>query len=54
MVLIPLHAVAKCGVGSGCPAFMGRLSPILYQLILLARHAENVTNIGANEILATA
>ncbi len=27
MVLIPLHAVAKCGIASGHPAFMGGLSP---------------------------
>jgi len=26
MVLIPLHAVDKCGIASGRPAFMGRLS----------------------------
>jgi hypothetical protein len=54
MVLKTLHAVAKCGVASGCPAFMGGLSPVLYQLIVLARHAENVTNIGANKISASA
>jgi hypothetical protein len=29
MALIPLHAVAKCGVASGCSAFMGGLSPPL-------------------------
>jgi hypothetical protein len=34
MVLIPLHAVAKCGISSGRPAFMGGLSPVLYRLIL--------------------
>jgi hypothetical protein len=51
-VLIPSHAVAKCGVASGCPAFMGRLSPVLYRLVVPARHAENVTNLGADKILA--
>jgi hypothetical protein len=34
MVLIPLHAVAKCGISSGRSAFMGGLSPVLYRLIL--------------------
>ncbi len=54
MVLIPLHADDKCGIASGRPAFMGRLSPALYQLILPARHAENATNFGANKISASA
>jgi hypothetical protein len=45
-----LHAVAKCGVASARIAFMGGLSPTLYRLIVLARHAENVTNFGANKI----
>jgi hypothetical protein len=31
---------------------MGGLSPALYGLIVTARHAENVTNIGVNKILA--
>jgi hypothetical protein len=52
MVLIPLHAVAKCGVASGRLAFMGGFSTALYPLIVLARHAENVTNFGADKILA--
>jgi hypothetical protein len=43
-VLIPLHAVPKCGVASGCPAFMGGLSPAPYWLVVPASHAENVTN----------
>jgi hypothetical protein len=54
MVLIPLHAVTKCGVASGRPAFMGGLSPALYWLIVPARHAENVTNFGTNKISASA
>ncbi len=54
MVLIPVHAVAKCGVASGGPAFMGGLSPVLYQLIVPVRHAENVTNFGADKTLASA
>jgi hypothetical protein len=41
MVLLSLHAVVKCGVASSRPAFMGGLSPVLYRLIVLARHAEN-------------
>jgi hypothetical protein len=27
------HAVTKCGVATGCPAFMRGLSPALYRLI---------------------
>jgi hypothetical protein len=53
MVLLSFHAVAKCGVASGRPAFMGGLSPVLYQLIVPARHAENVTNFGADKILVS-
>jgi hypothetical protein len=44
MVLLSFHAVIKCGVASSCPAFMGRLSPILYRLIVPARHAELKTS----------
>jgi hypothetical protein len=51
MVLIPLHAVAKCA--SGRPALMGCPSPAPYRLIVPARHAENVTNFGADKILAS-
>jgi hypothetical protein len=51
-VLIPPHAVAKCVVATGRPAFIGGLSPALYWFIVLACHAENVTNIGINKILA--
>jgi len=54
MVLLSLHAVAKCGVASGRPAFMGGVSPVLYRLIVPARHAENVTNFGADKISALA
>jgi hypothetical protein len=54
MVLLSLHAVAKCGIVSGRPAFMGGLSPILYRLIVPARHAENVTDFGADKILELA
>ncbi len=49
-VLIPPCAVAKCAVAAGRPAFMGRLSPALYQLVVAARHAEKYwrrQNIGA-------
>jgi hypothetical protein len=54
MVLLSLHAVSKCGVASGHPAFMGGLSSVLYQLIVPAPHAENVTNFGADKISASA
>ncbi len=54
MVLIPLHAVAKCGIASGYPAFTGGFSPALYQLILPALHADNVTNFDADKISASA
>ncbi len=50
MVLISPHAIAKCAVASGRPAFMGGLSPALYQLVVLACYAENVTNIEVNKI----
>ncbi len=53
-VLIPAHAVAKCDIASGRPGFMGGLSPVPYWLVVPTRHAENVTNIGANKILAPA
>ncbi len=53
-VLIPPRAVAKCAVVPGRPAFMGGLSLALYWLIVPARHAENITNIGVNKILAAA
>jgi hypothetical protein len=54
MVLIPLHAVARCGVATDRPAFMAGLSLALYGLIVQARHAENVTNFGAAKISAFA
>ncbi len=49
-VLIPSHAVAKCGVASGRPAFMGGLSPALYRPAM----QKNVTNIGIDKISAPA
>ncbi len=33
-VLIPPHAVAKCVIASGRPAFKGGLSPALYRLVV--------------------
>jgi hypothetical protein len=54
MVLPSVHAVSKWGIASGCPAFMGGLSPVLYRLIVLSRHAENVQNFGADKISASA
>jgi hypothetical protein len=53
-VLIPPHAVTKCAVAAGRPAFMGELSPALYRLVVLAHHAEKVANIGVGNILAPA
>jgi hypothetical protein len=46
-MLLSVHAVVKWGINSLCPAFMVGLSPVLYRLVLLARHAENVQNFGA-------
>jgi hypothetical protein len=54
MVLIPPHAIAKCALASVRPAFMGGLSPALYQLVVLACYAENVTNIEVDKISAPA
>jgi hypothetical protein len=53
-VLISLHALPKCGVASGCPAFMGGLSPVPYRLAVPVHHAENITNFGADKISASA
>jgi hypothetical protein len=53
-VLIPSHAVTKCGVASGHPAFMGELSPVPYRLVVPARHTENITNFCADKILTPA
>jgi hypothetical protein len=49
-VLIPPRAVTKCAVAAGHPSFMGGLSPALYQLIVPALHAENITNINDGRI----
>jgi hypothetical protein len=49
-VLIPPHEVAKCAVAARRTAFIGGLSPALYRLIVLACHAENVTNIGVDKL----
>jgi hypothetical protein len=54
MVLLSLRAVVKCGIASSCPAFMGGLSPVLYRLIVPARHAEKVKIVGADKISASA
>jgi hypothetical protein len=53
-VLIPPHAVTKCGIATAPPAFMGGLSPTLYRLVVPAHHAKYVTNIGVDKILASA
>ncbi len=47
VMLLSVHAVVKWGIDSLCPAFMGGLSPVLYQLVVPARHAENVQNFSA-------
>ncbi len=47
VMLLSVHAVVKWGIASLCHAFMGGLSPVLYQLVVPARHAENVQNLGA-------
>jgi hypothetical protein len=49
MVLLSLHAVVKCGIASSRFVFMGGLSPLLYRLIVPARHAENLTKFGATK-----
>jgi hypothetical protein len=50
-----VHACcAKCGVASGYPAFMGGLSSVPHRLAVPARHAENITNFGADKISAAA
>ncbi len=51
---LPEGVDSKCGVASGHPAFMGVLSPVPYRLVVPARHAENVTNFGADKISASA
>jgi hypothetical protein len=44
------HAVTKCGVAAGRPAFMGGLSLALYRLICTGPPCRNVTNIGVDKI----
>jgi hypothetical protein len=39
-----LHVVSKWEEGSGCPAFMGGPSPVLYRLFVPARHAKKWLN----------
>jgi len=48
------HAVTKCGVAAGRPAFMGGLSPALYRLICTSPPCRNVTNIGVDKMSAPA
>ncbi len=38
------HVVSKWGGSSGCPAFMGGISPVLYGLFVPARHAKKWLN----------
>ncbi len=44
-VLNRLHVDSKWGMVPQCPAFMGGLSPVLYQLLVLARHASKWSNL---------
>jgi hypothetical protein len=46
------HAITKCGVAAGRPAFMGGLFPALYQLICTGPPCRKVTNIGVDQISA--
>ncbi len=48
------HAVTKCCVAAGRPAFMGGLSPALYRLICTSPPCKNVTNIGVGKMSAPA
>jgi hypothetical protein len=54
MVLISLHAVAKCGVALWPPCFYGQTLSRTVPACFLLCHAENVTNFGADKILAAA
>jgi hypothetical protein len=45
-VLLRSHVDLKWGKAFLCPAFMGRLSPALYRLVVPARLAENGQNLG--------
>jgi hypothetical protein len=47
VMLLSVHAVVKWSIASLCPTFMGGLSPVLYRLVVPARHAENGPNLGA-------
>jgi hypothetical protein len=47
MVLFSPYVVAMCDASSAHSAFMDGFSPVLYQLIVLARHAEIVKKSGA-------
>ncbi len=44
-VLNRIHVDSKWGMVSQCPAFMGGLSPVLYQLLVPARHASKWSNL---------
>jgi hypothetical protein len=47
VMLLSVHAVVKWVIAFLCTAFMGGLSPVLYRLVVPARHGENVQNLGA-------
>ncbi len=44
-VLNRIHVDSKWGMVPQCLAFMGRLSPVLYQLLVPARHASKWSNL---------
>jgi hypothetical protein len=50
-VLIPPHAVTKCAVATGRPAFMGGLSPALLYQPAMQKMSQilALTNIGARQ-----
>ncbi len=49
------HVVSKWEEGSGCPAFMGGPSPVLYRLFVPARHCQEMAQIHtATKSLASA
>ncbi len=54
MMLYSPRAVAKCAVATDRPALLADPLPHCTGLFVPARHAENITNIGVDKILAPA
>ncbi len=50
-VLNRVHVDSKWRMVLHCPAFMGRLSPVLYRLLVPARNAQNGQIFGAGQII---